>query len=332
MPLWQEAKKLNPIFNSMHRRTAYFYLLLVSIIWGAAGPVVKHTLAWFDPLVFLTYRFALSSIVAFTYFRFINIKIPKKTGDLGLVTLFGFLSSILAIGLFFYAMTKTSALTASILTTLGPLLLIAAGAVFFHDRITRYERFGITLAMTGAIITAFGPLLGNGREGSAGAFQGNLLMILATIADIFAAVLVKVALRRRIDAAFLAQSQFIFGFVVLLPIILIKYPLVKILNMIYIAPLPAHLGVLFMAFISGTFAYTIRNKAIRTIEVSEVAVFNYLQPVWAAVLCVFWLKESITNSYAIGACIITLGVIIAEHKRRKYTHINKRRQKKHKVV
>ena len=39
------------------RIKAYILILIVTIIWGVASPIIKYTLDGFDPLSFLTYRF-----------------------------------------------------------------------------------------------------------------------------------------------------------------------------------------------------------------------------------------------------------------------------------
>ncbi len=299
------------------RLTAYFYLLIVSVIWGAASPVVKFTLQWFDPWLFLTYRFLISSMIAIPYFALTKTKIPKKSGDFGLMFLTSLLSAPVALGLFFLALTKTTALSASLLTAGAPLLLVLSGALFFHDRITHTEKTGIAITVVGTLVTAFGPLFLNGHVETLGRLEGNILMIGAAGADIAAAVLSKAALRRGIHAAFLAQSQFIVGLLIFLPLLLLSRSPSSLMTTILAAPPEAHLGVLFMAVLSGTLAYTLRNVAIKTIEVSESALFSYLQPLWAAILAVLWLKESMTPSYVIGGMIIATGVVIAEYKKRK---------------
>ena len=48
------------------RVRAYILLLIAVAIWGFAGPVIKFTLGYFDPVVFLTYRFFLTSLVIIT--------------------------------------------------------------------------------------------------------------------------------------------------------------------------------------------------------------------------------------------------------------------------
>ncbi len=297
------------------RHTAYLYLLLVSIIWGAASPVVKNTLTWFDPWLFLTYRFGVSTAIAVPYLWLAHTPLPKKSSDWGLVLLTAVISAPLALWLFFEALSKTTALSGSLLTAVGPLLMILGGAMFFRDRITKTESLGIDITIAGALITAVGPLILNGQMDTLGKFEGNLIMLGAVTADIVAALLSKRALQKRVNAAFLAQSQFILGFVLFLPIVLYQRSVADIANIITAAPLEAHLGVFFMAVLSGTIAYTLRNMAVKIIEISESALFNYLQPLWGAILAVLWLGEPITKSYVVGGLVIAVGVVVAEQRR-----------------
>lgn len=297
------------------RHTAYLYLLLVSIIWGAASPVVKYTLAWFDPWLFLTYRFLISTLIALPYLALTNTKFPKKPSHQWLVMLTGLVSAPLSLFLFFTALDKTTALSGSLITAAGPLFLIVGGVLFFRDRITKYERIGIGVALAGTLFTVIGPLILNGHADTLGKLEGNTIMLLAVITDIIGALLSKEAVKRGISPTLVAQSSFIIGLAVLLPIILLTRDAMDLVVTVVSAPWQAHAGVLFMAVISGTFAYTIRNIAIKSIEVSESALYSYLQPLWAAILAVLWLREPITPSYVIGGLIIAVGVVIAERKR-----------------
>ncbi|HLD24322.1 MAG TPA: DMT family transporter [Patescibacteria group bacterium] len=297
------------------RTTAYLYLLLVSIIWGAASPVVKHTLQWFDPWLFLTYRFAISTIIAIPYLTLTGVTLPKKASHQWLLFLTGLVSAPISLFLFFAALDKTTALSGSLITAAGPLFLILGGVLFFRDRVTKYEKIGIGVALFGTLLTVIGPLILNGHSDTLGRLEGNTLMLIAVITDIIGALLSKEAVKKGVNAALVAQSQFVLGFVLFIPLLLMRTDLPMIWAMVTTAPLEAHLGVLFMAIVSGTFAYTIRNIAVKSIEVSESALYSYLQPLWAAVLAVLWLRETITPSYIVGGAIIAIGVVIAEQKR-----------------
>lgn len=312
------------------RATAALFLLLVSLMWGAASPIVKWTLTWFDPWLFLTYRFALSTLIALPYLYFTKAKLPKKTSDQWLVLLTGFISAPLSLFLFFEALDKTTALSGSLITAAGPLFLIMGGVLFFRDKISRNEKIGIGIAITGTILTVVGPLIMNGHADTLGKLEGNGLMLLAVLTDIVAALLSKEAMKKGINATLVAQTQFIIGFCLFLPLLFLRQSPEMAWSTISNAPLQAHLGVLYMALISGTIAYTMRNIAVKTIEVSESALYVYLQPLWAAILAVIWLRETITPAYIFGGGIIAIGVFIAERKRNKQDSLNHGRRHKRK--
>lgn len=305
-----------------HRTTAYLLLLLVSIIWGTASPIVKFTLQWFDPWLFLTYRFAISALIALPMLWFTKTKFPTKSKDVGLVVLTSIISAPLTLWLFFEALTKTTALSGSLFTATGPLILLLGGALFFHERIRHNERWGIAITIVGTLVTALGPLLFHGQTDTFGSFQGNLIMFAAVVADMSASLLSKEAMKRNLSPSLLTHIQFIIGFVVFVPVLLFRQTPDTIWTTILSAPWQAHMGVWFMAVLSGTIAYTLRNIGIKRIEVSESGLFTYLQPLWAAILAVLWLHESITPSYIVGGLIIAIGVIIAER-----TNNAKKRQK-----
>lgn len=298
-----------------HRYTAYFLLLIVSMIWGIAGPVIKFTLGSFPPIIFLTYRFALASALGATIWA---IRPPKFRADgrtIPHIILHSVLAVPLGLGLLFFGFDKTSSLSGSVISAIGPIMVAIAGMVLLKEHITKPERVGVALALIGTLIIIFGPILGtNGHPLIS--FEGNLLIIASLMADAFATVIAKVSLRNRVPAIVLTNISFMIGFLCFLPFLLASYSIQEIITAIARAPFSAHLGVLYMAFISGTLAYTLQKIAMKTIEIGEVVVFNYLFPIWAAPLALWWLGEKITLPFVIGAAVIATGVVIAEHKRR----------------
>ncbi len=69
-----------------------------------------------------------------------------------------------------------------------------------------------------------------------------------------------------------------------------------------------------MAILSYVLAYFLYNFGISKIEVSEAAIFSYLQPLFAAPLAVLWLKEIVTLPFLFGASVIALGVFLSEYR------------------
>lgn len=297
----------------MNRRrfTAYAFMLIVSVIWGVAGPVIKFSLDSFPPLVFLSYRFAISTVIALLYLAVAKPHMPKSGKDQWTIIFYSLCSVTFGLGFLFYGFDKTTSLAGSVLTSTGPLAVIIAGAIFLKEHVTSRERLGVGIAFLGTLVTIVYPLL-NGL--GVGAMEGNLLILASIVLDTIASILIKVIVRGKISPQFLAHVSFIIGFVTIAPVALYLYRTQDIVALISQAPLSAHLGVWFMAIFSGTIAYTLRNIAVKSIEVSETAVFTYLYPLWAAPLALWWLGETITTPFLVGAGIIAMGVIVAEYK------------------
>ena len=294
-----------------HRLKAYFYLIIVTIIWGLAEPVIKYTLGGIPPLLFLTYRFGLSAFLAIVIFAITGVKFPKDIKIVFELILYGVVAT-LSLVLLFFGLDKTTVLDAVLINLANPLIISIGGVYFLKEHITKREKLGMTIALLGTLFTVIEPLVQNGNGGVR--TSGNILIFFYLLAAALSAVYAKKLLKANVDPLFLTNCFFIIGFTILLPFGFSKYNLSDLAAV----PLTYHLGVIFMAIFSGSFAYYLSNKAQKTIEISEASVFSYLYPVIAAPIAVIWLGEKITPLLVVGAIIITIGVVIAEVKKRRY--------------
>ena len=296
------------------RLRAYLLLLIVSIIWGIAGVVIKFTLNGFSPAIFLLYRFTISAFVSVIALMITGIHLPKNRKLLAYVLVYGFLTSTVSLGLLFLGYEKTTAINATLISSIAPILVAVAGAVFLKEHITRIEKIGITIAFIGTIVTIIEPFLRN-LDGI-DQIIGNILIFISVIVGVATAVMAKMLMRDNVRPQTLVDVSFIVGFITSLPVLLFVTP-TAFIHQITTAPLPYQLGVIFMAVISGNLAYLLWHKAQKTIEVSEAGLFTYLLPIITTPLAVGFLSESITIPFIIGAVIITIGVIIAEWKKKR---------------
>ncbi len=296
-----------------HRARAYLMLLFVAFFWGIAGPIIKFTLGDLPTLPFLTYRFFLSTVAVLAILPFSHFKIPKSKGVFLLTLLYGFTTSTVALGLLFWGLEKTTALDMALITSTAPLLIAVAGAHWLKEHITKREKIGMSIAFLGTSITILEPLLENGFK--SGQVSGNFLMLLYLLVNTVSAVLAKILLRKGVSAFTLTGVSFTGGFLTILPLSITFYGLSPMLIKIQDMTLPYHLGVIYMAIISGNLAYFLANKAQKTIEIGEAALFTYLNPLFALPLAIFWLKEKISLPFIFGAVFISIGVIIAEYKK-----------------
>ncbi len=298
------------------RKRAFIELLIVATIWGSGSPIIKYTLGGFSPAVFLTYRFFISTIVAIIVFSITGMKLPKNPKVLGMVLLNGFLISTVTLGLLFLGTDKTTSIEANLISAMAPIVIAISGVFFLKERITKRESVGMLIALSGTLITIVGPILKT--QGSFGGMEGDLLVLASVVVGAITAILAKLVLRDNVDAIFATNMSFIVGFVTMIP-----FTLPQILNsklsIITSVPLSYHLGVFYMALLSGTLAYFLWHKAEKTIEVGEVNLIAYLYPVFGSPLAVLWLKEKIDTPFIIGCIVIAVGVALAEVKKKRYT-------------
>ncbi len=298
------------------RSHAFVLLLITSIIWGVAVPVIKATGVSFPPALFLTYRFLISTIVGAVYFYFNPLQISmirKKWPEVLKHSLF---TVGLGLGFLFLGLNYTDSVTGAILAATGPMFAVVAGAWFLREKITQNEIVGIGIAIFGSgIITVPTGQLSISLELLS--LMGAFFIIVSRFFDAIGAVYVKKSLTAGLQPEAIAHTSFIVGFIIFSLVSLFILPVASSVNQIVSAPLSAHLGVLYMALISGTFAYSLQAKALSTLHIGEASIFAYITPLWATPVAVIWLKEGISVKFIVGATIIAIGVAIAEYHKRK---------------
>lgn len=294
------------------RTRAYILLLIATGISAVAGPVVKNTEQYLSPLIFLVYRFAISAtvgIVALSVTHRHNW--PRKPSQKIILVVYSFLTTTVTLGLLFIGYEKTSTLTASVLNAISPIMIGFAGVIFLHEHITNREKLGMGIALLGTMFIAFQP---RSIE-----LTGNIIVVIALILGVGLSVMTKMIFRHAINPASLTHLMFIIGFVTLAPVVLYLYPVSEIIRQITHAPWQAHAGVLYMAFLSGTLAYTLGNIGQKSIEIGESSLFAYTYPIFVLPLSIFWLHESISPVFLVGSLVILVGVVLAESK--SYKHL-----------
>lgn len=301
---------------STRRLHAYFLLLVASIIWGVAGPIIKITLGEISTLPFLTYRFGLSTLAGIIIILVSKAKFKFDIPTILQIIVYSVLTSSISLGLLFWGMETTTVIGMSLITATIPLSIAITGYLFLREIITKKERVGMALAFLGTAVTIVGPSI-NGAI-SIGKLEGSFIIFLYVVVNALAVVILKKLLRKGVDPLYLTNIAFIIGFATIAPFSIYKLGLQNNLEILKNLSLSGHLGVIFMAFISGTLGYALSNLGQKTIEISEAAIFAYLTPVFSSILAIIWLKESITPVYILGAIAITAGVIIAEGKQRRY--------------
>lgn len=298
------------------RKRAYLELLIVAAIWGSAAPIIKFTLGGFSPPVFVTYRFFISAVASLVIFAVTGVKFPKNKRVFWLTVLNGFLLTTVSIGLLFLGTDKTTSIESNLISAISPILIAVTGVFFLKEHVTGRESAGMLIALSGTLVTIIGPALNS--KGAVGNLTGNLLVLASVGVSAATAILAKKILRNDVDALFATNISFIVGFITSLPFAVGQLS-GSGLALFTGVPIVYHLGVLYMALLSGNLAYFLWHKAEKSIEVGEVNLINYLYPIFGAPLSVLWLKESVDVPFIAGCALIASGVALAQIKKKVYT-------------
>ncbi len=289
------------------RPKALVYLIVVAIIWGLASVVIKATLSGIEPVSFLFYRFALSSVLALFSLKSIFALGKKPLATKAWVILYAVVSTPLALGILFVGLTQSTVLTLSIFAALQPIILAVASHFLFGEHLTHRQKIGAGLAFVGSIVS-ISPEFFNGSRSTT--LVGSLLVFVYILVDSGSVLMLKKILRLGVNGTALTHISFVVGFVFLLPVVLVTNP--YFLHQVTSLSVPIHLGVIYMAVLSGTVAYAMRAKAQKTIGISEAGFMGYLVPIISTIFAVVVLSEQISLEFALGAALIAAGVFLIE--------------------
>lgn len=297
------------------RITAYIFLTAVAAIWGFAVPIIKVTLESFPPITFLAYRFFITSIILLPILFVVErpkLKIPKK--ETLMIIASGLLGSSINLGLLFWGLDNTTSLSASLLSSIVPLMTVIVAAFFLHEHVIKHEKIGMSLAFLATL--TFIAVSSLTVADTTRTLFGDSLILISNFALVAYIIITKKLLKLGYSPFFLTSTMFAIGAVSMLPIALLEQgSITSLVNYIRLQNLGAQAGVWYMAIFSGAIAYYLYQQGQKRIEAGEAVIFNYLVPFFTAPLAFFWLKEAVNLPMIISIVIIGIGVFIAEYRK-----------------
>lgn len=285
---------------SLNRQKAYSLLLLNSILWGFSPPIIKHSLNFINPTVFLFYRYLIASFAFFPIFLFYKAKY-RPHPNLPRHLFLALLGTPLTLLPLFYGLAASTSIESSILQATNPIFVLVGSLVYLHEKINKNEKVGAILAILGTSLLVFYPLLFTKSNLSFTA-SGNILIILSNI--IWASFLI-LSKKNHIDPIYLSFLSFIVSLPFFLGLAIFNH---LPLNL----PAESSFGVFYMGLCGSIIAFWAYQQGQKLIEASEAVIFTYLQPVFGIPLAFLWLHENLKLATFISLALIVLGVYISE--------------------
>lgn len=287
----------------------YFALIaatLVSIIYGVTFTIAKDVM----PLYILPYGFIVLRVGgSVILFWLIWLFVPKEKIDrkdfprIIAAAFFGVAFNMLT---FFKGLSLTSPISAAVLMVSTPIIVLILSAIIMKERMLKRKVFGIVLGLVG---TAFLILYGKSVGNASNANLGNLLVFANAVSYGFYLIVVK-KLMDKYSAFTFVKWIYLFGFIMVLPF---GY---NELQAVEFSTIPVDIGwkITFIVVVSTFLTYLLNLLSMKELKPTTVAVFIYLQPVFATIFAIGLGKDEL-NLVKIGAAILIFsGVFLVTQK------------------
>ena len=285
------------------KKLAIIALILANLIWGAALPIYKWTLEIVPPFTFAFLRFFIASIIIFP---FVYKKFKFSSREIPLLVFSSIISITFQIPLLFFGLTLSPSINAPIIISSGPIILIASSFIFFREKISKKLLLGTLISLSGVLVIILNPAL---KEGFGTDVLGNFFVFLATICGVIQALVFKKLLKNN-SPLLLVFLIFVIGSITLIPETFIEF---KNLGLFAIN-FQSLTGIAYAAILSSVSGYFLYMYGLKHINVSEIGIFSYVDPIATILIAVPLLNEVITQSYAIAAILVFLGIYVAENR------------------
>jgi drug/metabolite transporter (DMT)-like permease len=286
-------------------QSKWFYLILLSIIWGSSFILIKRGLVGLTDYQVGASRIVLTSIFLFSV-GFNSVKQIKKKHWIW-IAISGFISSFFPPFLFAMAQKHIDSSIASILNSFTPLATVIIGVVLFKIFSSKRQIWGVVIGLIGTVLLI---LAGSGLNPN----QSSWFSLLIIIATLGYAVNVNIIKRYLSDISALAitTGNFIFIF---LPALVILYFSGFFETVFYSEEMQLSLGYVAILSLFGTaFAKVVFNKLVQIASPVFASSVTYTMPIVA----VGWGLidgEAFSFWQVIAAVIILLGVYLANRKK-----------------
>jgi len=298
---------------SKNRKKAYIALLINTVLWGAALPIVKPSLEHVLPMQFLYFRYLFAAPILFPFLIYFLFKLKPSLKTLAKIISLELLGTPLALTILYQGVKQTSAIEASLIGATGPIFTILGGIIFLKEKEEKHEWIGLIISLIGTLLLIFEPLITGRNHSASFSFTGNLLVIGYNLLWTTYLLLAKKAYKN-IPKVFVSSISYLTALISLTLILSISN-ISTPLNLLQIPSVA--IASIYMALFGSVIAFTLYIYAQNLIEASEASLFTYLHGPVAIPFSIILLKESLTWPMILAIIIISIGVFIAEYRYKK---------------
>ena len=290
------------------RNWALVAATLVSIIYGVTFTIAKDVMPkYVAPFGFIIMRVG-GSVVLFWIVSFLGPKEKIASKDFPRIiaaALFGVAINMLT---FFKGLSYTSPIMGAVLMVTTPMIVLILSAIIMKERMQKRKVLGIILGLSGTMTLI---LYGKSMINAPNASLGNLLIFINAISYGFYLIIVK-KLMDRYNAFTFVKWIYTFGFIIVLPFGWTEFQAIDWSSI----PNPILWKIGFVILFSTFFTYLLNLLSMRELKPTTVAVFIYLQPLFATVIAISYGKDDLSLVKLLSAILIFAGVYLVTQKKK----------------
>lgn len=292
----------------MSKRTwALLGATFVSIIYGLTFTIAKDVMPrYIEPFGFIVIR-VFGATILFWLVSFFGPKQKIALGDFPRIIAAAFFGVALNMLTFFKGLSYTSPIMGAVLMVTTPMIVLVLSAIIMKEQMLKRKVFGLVLGLfgTGTLI-----LYGEPFVNAPNATLGNLLVFINAVSYGFYLIIVK-KLMDKYNAFTFVKWIYTFGFIMVLPFGWNEFHAVNFSNL----PSDIMWEIGFVILFSTFFTYLLNLLSMRELKPTTVAVFIYLQPLFATIFAISLGKDELTWVKIISAILIFVGVYLVTQKK-----------------
>jgi len=251
----------------------YFWLMLLSGIWGSAFVGIEYALTGFHPFLIAFFRICIAALVLLLMIWLKKLTFPRDRQSWGMLLLLGFTNNAMPFYLISWGQQYVSANTAAVMLAIGPFIALIMSHIITHDeKIDTFKLIGVAMGFTGVFIL-FGEDFFTGEHNS---LYGKLAMLIAVIGYITSGLLIRKL--SHMHTLICSCSMFMTASVMMMPFLWF-IPLRNISLLSY-----PFLTILYLAIIPTALASLVRINLVQKIGIQFMSQVSYLIPMFA----IFW--------------------------------------------
>jgi drug/metabolite transporter (DMT)-like permease len=284
----------------------YALIFLMVAFWSGNYIAGKIALRELSPLLLAGFRIGLAGVTMLPLYLWERRTAPAQNRprrDIVQLLALGMLGVTLNQFFFIIGLNRTSVAHAAILIGLTPILVLIIACLRGQERITPRKAVGMAIALAGvAVLKAFEPAAGTGAT-----WLGDFFIILTGLCFALFTVFGK-EVTQQYSTITMNTYAYVGGGIALLPLTVweaARQPLAHV-------SAGAWLAAIYMALFPSVVAYLIYYHALAHMPASRVSAFSYLQPVFASIMGVAFLGETLGAPVIAGGAVILTGVYLAE--------------------